>query len=152
MNINFMNQTDEEKWKNYRRYLRPILTKTLTTLERSTAVNVNVILVTPQQIHELNKQFRNIDRPTDVLSFEDGEVEDDTLSLGDIFINVRAIEQQAEDYGHSIKREFCFLVVHGYLHLLGFDHHTPEEEIVMFGYQEEILHGIADRITQKTIQ
>lgn len=147
MDINFKNETAIPKWNHYRKYLKPILEKTLTVLDRSFDVAVSVVLVTPDEIHRLNKTYRNIDRPTDVLSFEDGEVDEGVLQLGDIFINVKAVEDQAEEYRHSLKREFCFLCAHGYLHLCGFDHMTPIDEKEMFAYQEEILDGIARRHT-----
>lgn len=145
MQINFMNQSDQDSWRNYKTYLEPILKKTLDTLNHDLNVSVSVVLVNNSDIHQMNKDFRNIDRPTDVLSFEDGSFEDGLLNLGDIIISVDALRQQAQDYGHSLKREFCFLVAHGYLHLLGYDHQTEEEEKQMFGLQKEILNGIADK-------
>ena len=101
-------------------------------------------------IHELNRDFRGIDRPTDVLSFplfegempssetEDGEKH--KLPLGDIVISTEKAMEQAEEYGHSIEREIAFLCVHSVLHLLGYDHERSEdEEKDMFRRQEEIL-------------
>ncbi len=145
MTINFKNQTGLTKWNNYRKYCAPLLDRTMVVLGRNENVVASVVLVTPDVIHTLNRDFRQVDRPTDVLSFVDGEYEQDELNLGDIFINVEAVANQAKEYGHSLKREFCFLCVHGYLHLLGFDHMTEDAEKEMFGYQEEILHGFADR-------
>ncbi|QIK70169.1 rRNA maturation RNase YbeY [Erysipelothrix sp. HDW6C] len=143
MQINYLNNSSEDSWRSYKRYLSPILAKTLEMTDTDENVTVNVVLVNDTEIHQMNKDFRNIDRPTDVLSFEDGSYEEETFMMGDIIISVDAIRRQAEDYGHSLKREFCFLVAHGYLHLLGYDHHTPEEETVMFGLQKDILDGIA---------
>lgn len=148
MKINYQNQSHEDSWRAYRQYLKPILEKTLMTLGHDENVEVGVVLVDDATIHHYNKTFRNVDRPTDVLSFVDGS-KDGALQLGDIIISVDAIRRQAEAYGHSLKREFCFLVVHGYLHLLGYDHHTPEEEKEMFQLQEDILDGIACRSHQK---
>lgn len=145
MEINFINQTDQAKWRHYRRYLQPILVKTLQRLNRSSDVSVSIVLLDSAGIHALNDVYRHVDRSTDVLSFVDGETIDGITQLGDIFINVDAVVEQAGRYGHSIKREFCFLVTHGYLHLCGYDHMTPEDEKVMFGLQEEILHEIAER-------
>lgn len=110
--------------------------------------DVSVMIVDNEQIHELNREYRQVDRPTDVLSFplwEPGEdwviVEDEeTVPLGDIVISLAKAKEQAEEYGHSVERELGFLAVHGFLHLLGYDHETPEQEREMFGRQEEILH------------
>ena len=105
----------------------------------------NVIIVSTEKIHELNKTYRNIDRPTDVISFalEDDEtfVKTDYRVLGDIYICLDKAKEQAIEYGHSFKREICFLSIHGLLHLLGYDHMTKEDEEIMFGKQEMILNG-----------
>jgi probable rRNA maturation factor len=87
---------------------------------------------------------------TDVISFvmEEGEsslISTELRELGDIFISVDAIRRQAKEYGHSLKREFCFLFTHGLLHLLGYDHMTPSDEKEMDSFQEMILHEIAER-------
>lgn len=117
---------------------------------------VVVTLVDDARIHELNRDYRGVDRPTDVLSFamnEEGEgemeifVDEEELAefpnmLGDIVISIPRTKAQAEEYGHSFEREIGFLVVHGFLHLLGYDHGTAEEEKEMFGKQEEILQSI----------
>lgn len=117
---------------------------------------VVVTLVNDARIHELNRQYRGIDRPTDVLSFamnESGDDEPDIFfdeeeleevpnMLGDIIISVPKAEAQAAEYGHSLERELGFLVVHGFLHLLGYDHGTEAEEKAMFGRQEEVLQKI----------
>ena len=101
---------------------------------------LSIIIVDNNKIHEINKQYRNIDNPTDVISFAmiDGENEL-PQEMGDIFISYDKIIEQAENYGHSILREFSFLVSHGVHHLLGYDHITPEDEKVMFEKQENIL-------------
>lgn len=105
----------------------------------------NVILVDEEKIHELNKEYRGIDRPTDVITFalEDNEdvVYEDFRLLGDIYICCEKVYSQAEEYGHSVLRELSFLTIHGFLHLLGYDHMTKEDERVMFKRQEEILNG-----------
>lgn len=103
----------------------------------------NIILVDNTYIHTLNKDYRGIDRPTDVISFaleDEKEMESPIRVLGDIYISVDKIKEQSEAYGHSYLREFAFLSVHGLLHLLGYDHQTIEEEKEMFAYQEEILN------------
>lgn len=143
MNIQYVTSSVLPKWKNYRKYLKPIFSKTfeLTKIVPK-STNVSIILYNDQQIQELNKVYRNINQPTDVLTFID---EEDDSYLGDVFINVDALERQAKEYGHTLKREFSFLVTHGLLHLLGFDHQTKSEEERMFGFQEEILNEIAPR-------
>lgn len=110
---------------------------------------VSVTLVDKQQIQELNSTYRGVDSPTDVLSFAFLDGEEDWLPegaeegilqpLGDIVISMPHVLEQAAAYGHSIQRELGFLTVHGFLHLLGYDHQTPEEEQEMFGKQELVL-------------
>ena len=100
---------------------------------------VSITLTNNEYIHKLNKQYRDIDRPTDVLSFafadaEEPEIiddENDFEMLGDIIISVEKAQEQAEEFGHSLKRELAFLTVHGMLHLLGYDHMEEEERMEM---------------------
>jgi len=104
----------------------------------------NVIIVDNDFIHELNRDYRHIDRETDVITFaledeKDMVTPSDTRVLGDIYISIEKALAQAEEYGHSLKRELCFLAVHGFYHLLGYDHMNEEEEKVMFAKQEEVL-------------
>lgn len=103
----------------------------------------NIIFITNKEIHKINKEYRNVDRPTDVISFalednKDIEYKDFRL-LGDIYISVDRAIEQARDYNHSLKRELCFLSTHGILHLLGYDHQTKKEEEIMFTKQKELL-------------
>lgn len=104
----------------------------------------NIIFVDNDKIHEINKEYRKVDRVTDVISFalEDNPdiVYDDFRLLGDIYIAIDVAYDQAIEYNHSREREVCFLATHGLLHLLGYDHMTIEEEKVMFGKQEELLN------------
>ena len=109
-------------------------------------VTFNVIFVDSKTITELNKNYRGIDRETDVISFalEDGEKNPEFefgRLLGDIYICVPKMRMQAKEYGHSLTREMGFLTIHGLLHLLGYDHMTKEEEKIMFAKQEEILNA-----------
>ena len=91
----------------------------------------------------MNREYRGIDRETDVISFaleDHKDIEFENLRLlGDVYISIDKARSQALDYGHSLKRELSFLTIHGLLHLLGYDHMKPEDEKVMFGLQEEIL-------------
>ena len=105
----------------------------------------NIIFVTNEEIHKINKEYRKVDRVTDVISFalednKDIEYKDFRL-LGDIYIAIDVDYEQAIEYNHSREREVCFLATHGLLHLLGYDHMTEEEEKEMFGKQEELLNA-----------
>ncbi len=125
------------------------------------AVEVNLTLTNNEGIHIINKEYRQIDRPTDVLSFPllsydkpgdfsflEDENEDnfnpDTgeVMLGDIIISVEKVFEQANEYGHSPKREFAFLITHSMLHLFGYDHMEPDEAAVMEAKQRAILEGL----------
>ncbi len=118
--------------------------------EKLDKVSFNLIIVDNDYIHELNKTYRGIDRVTDVITFaledEDSIVlPNDERILGDIYISVDRAREQAKEYGHSFLRELSFLAVHGFYHLLGYDHQTEEEEKVMFGKQEEVLNSYGIR-------
>ena len=99
---------------------------------------VSLILVSLEEIHRMNKEYRGLDRPTDVISFEETDEEDENY-LGDIFICIDKVYEQAKSYEHSNEREFAFLLLHGILHLSGYDHIEKEDEIVMFKKQDELL-------------
>lgn len=116
---------------------------------------ISVTLTDNASIHEMNREHRGVDRPTDVLSFplyeadeiddmyESEEVSDEPIALGDIVISLEKAEEQAREYGHSMEREVAFLCVHSVLHLLGYDHELGEkEEKEMFAKQEEILKNM----------
>ena len=103
----------------------------------------NIIIVDNEKIHQINREYRDIDRETDVISFAlednmDIEYQDFRL-LGDIYISIDKCYEQALEYGHSRVREICFLATHGILHLLGYDHMTEDDEKEMFSLQEELL-------------
>ncbi len=103
----------------------------------------NIIFVSNEEIHKINREYRNTDRVTDVISFalEDNKdiVYEDFRLLGDIYIAIDVAYDQAIEYNHSREREVCFLATHGILHLLGYDHMTENEEKEMFSLQEELL-------------
>lgn len=151
MEIVFINQAKDKSIYRYKKDYEVILTKALTILNRNLNSTLSVIFVTPEQIHEINREYRNVDRPTDVISFALQDdmtnviVEEEEEELGDIFINVEAIRSQAKSYGHSIRREACFLFCHGVLHLLGYDHMTEEDEKEMFHLQDVILDEMVKR-------
>ncbi|GAA5398105.1 rRNA maturation RNase YbeY [Streptococcus uberis] len=120
---------------------------------------MSVTFVTNERSHELNLEYRDTDRPTDVISleykpespilFDERDLEEnpdlaEMLSefdayIGELFISIDKAKEQAQEYGHSFEREMGFLAVHGFLHINGYDHYTPEEEKEMFTLQEEIL-------------
>ena len=114
--------------------------------ERAKNIYFTVIIVDNKTIRKINKEYRNIDKETDVISFalEDKCVEENYSNkrmLGDIYISINKAKEQADNYEHSLLRELSFLAVHGFLHLLGYDHMEKEDEIKMFKKQELILNG-----------
>lgn len=124
-----------------------LLEKTFKILNINKDAIMSVTFVDKDFIHKLNKTYRNIDRPTDVISFafldDKNEVinGDLPLDLGEIYICYEVADTNRLAYNNSIKREICFLFVHGLLHLLGYDHMTKEDEEIMFPLQEQILEG-----------
>ncbi len=126
------------------KYLKKILKHAVKYLKLKN-VYFTVIVVDNDYIHGINRDYRNIDRPTDVISFalEDFEGEDftDVRMLGDIYISIDKARSQALEYNHSVARELSFLAVHGLLHLLGYDHMNKEDEKKMFAMQDEILES-----------
>ena len=112
--------------------------------EKLDNLEFNIIIVDNNKIHELNKEYRGIDRVTDVITFalEDNKdfPKESVRILGDIYISIDKASSQAIEYGHSFLRELSFLTIHGFLHLLGYDHMTKNEEEIMFSKQEAILN------------
>ena len=135
---------DNNLYKDYD-YLNDVIK---TTLEHENAADayLSVIFVDNDEIQEINRTYRNIDRVTDVISFaledNDEKLIGDRI-LGDIYLCIPRMKEQAKEYNHSEKRELSFLVCHGLLHLLGYDHvNNKEEEKVMFDLQDEILDSL----------
>ena len=137
--INNSNQElkEEELLNDYIKYLVKKL-----ELEKC---EFNVIIINNEEIRKINREYRNIDRETDVISFAlEDEMDikyDDFRLLGDIYISLDKAYSQAMEYGHSRERELCFLITHGILHLLGYDHMKPDDEREMFTLQESLLEG-----------
>jgi probable rRNA maturation factor len=132
--------------------IKQVILKTLDAEDFGFPAEVSVTIVDADEIREINKEMRNIDAVTDVLSFpmlefdenrnmiaDDYDLDGDNLMLGDIVICAERAKEQAEEYGHSFLREMAFLTVHSMLHLLGYDHIDKEQEREMFARQEEIL-------------
>ena len=151
MEIAFINESNDRTVSRFQKDYREILERTCQVLNRKGDWQLSVIFVEPEQIHQINRGYRKIDAPTDVISFalqDDGQQDlfaGQEYELGDIFINVRAMRKQAKEYGHSIRREACFLFCHGLLHLMGYDHQNKEEETEMFSLQDVILDEIVSR-------
>ncbi len=142
MKLGLFNETEEDL-KNEFKIVRKVLKKGLKILDIKTC-EFNIIVVDNNYIHELNKVYRGIDRETDVISFaleDDKTFNPEGRILGDIYISIDKAKSGAEEYGHSFLREFCFLSVHGMLHLLGYDHMNPDDEKVMFSLQDKILEA-----------
>jgi probable rRNA maturation factor len=141
MEIDIFNETDENLEKELD-VVHNVLVYGIKKLEVGD-VNFNVIIVDNDYIHKLNKDYRGIDRETDVISFaleDDKTFNPEMRILGDIYISIDKAKSQSEEYGHSLLRELCFLAVHGMLHLLGYDHMNENDEKVMFKLQEDILN------------
>lgn len=130
MTIQIFNQTDQDVTS-----YEDVLNHVFSLIEEEKSLNI--VIITSEEMQNMNKTFRGLDKPTDVLSFPYDEPYLD--ELGDIFINLLYMKEQAQSYGHSEAREIAFLAVHGYLHVKGYDHHTVEEENMMFEKQEAIL-------------
>lgn len=142
-----MNQyeiNDNYGYQNYE-YLDEVITKVFEHENVHNAI-CSIIFVDNEEIHQINKERRGVDRATDVISFalEDNPDDfDEFRILGDIFISIPKMQEQAKEYGHSEKRELSFLVVHGLLHLLGYDHmKSKKDEEIMFSLQDEILESL----------
>lgn len=114
---------------------------------------ISITLTNPENIRKINKEYRNIDRETDVLSFpmfEKEEIEEIKQSLehlvedvlGDIMISIPKVEEQAKEYGHSFQRELAYMLVHGFYHLMGYDHIEEKDKVIMRLKEEKILQDL----------
>ena len=127
--------------KLYETLMKRVIRRAVSEAYPNHKFEINVTVCDDEEIRAINKEHRGIDRPTDVLSFPflDFETPDVMTLLGDIVISRDTAYRQAEEYGHSPKREFCFLAAHSALHLLGYDHETEIEREEMEAKQREIL-------------
>ena len=136
--------------KNLEEIIQKVLLKCYEVEELSSKyLYVNVILTNPENIQRLNKQYRNIDKATDVLSFPMFEKEELVNFksnvkevLGDIVISLEKVEEQAKEYGHSFERELAYMVVHGFYHIIGYDHIEEEDKKVMRAKEEYVLEKL----------
>ena len=143
INLYYLNQTDD-KLCGYKKLFNLFANKVISSELEDGTYELSLTITDDETIHQFNKQYRGIDRPTDVLSFALMEADNIHLdgvpvNVGDIIISLETAKRQAKEYQHSLKREICFLFVHGLLHLMGYDHMKPEDEKIMFAKQEEIL-------------
>ena len=149
MTILIDNRTEETLSLEHSQVIEKIIVDSLAYENFAKPYEVSISIVDNEEIRQINKQYRGIDGATDVLSFplltfEEGERPDfnekNEVLLGDIIISLERAKEQAEEYGHSVKRELAFLTAHSMLHLLGYDHMEEEEEKEMFQKQREILN------------
>lgn len=136
------------QYSAYEEVFNDLMKKTLSFLSIKDNYIVDVTIIDNQEIHKINKEYRGVDRPTDVISFAFFDDKNESLvkgdapkSLGQILISYQKAEEQAKEYGHSLNREMSFLFVHGLLHLLGYDHMNEKDEKEMFKLQDDILGG-----------
>lgn len=145
MEILYNNRQEEiEITNNYKESIRVAISMCLQMENVNDNVEISISFVTNNEIKELNRTYRNVDKETDVLSFpmDDEEEEDGTIILGDIVISSEKIIEQAKEYGHSIEREMIYLVVHSMFHLLGYDHIKENKKDVMRGKEKEVMKKI----------
>ncbi|MFP4478881.1 MAG: rRNA maturation RNase YbeY [Candidatus Izemoplasmatales bacterium] len=134
IDVNIVNQYNDDA--SYEPIIKDILATAYDYLELEKDMIINIILTDNDTIHQLNHQFRGLDKATDVLSFENLEMEDE---IGDVFISIDKTKSQAKTYGHSFERELAFLTLHGFLHCMGYDHLNEEDELEMFSLQDKIM-------------
>lgn len=148
---------DLEKNDKYEETIKKVLEQCFKEegMEKS-KIYVSITLTTPEHIHEINKQYRNVDRATDVLSFpifEKEEIDEKIRTqdfehedvLGDIIISIEKVKEQAVEYGHSFEREFAYMLVHGFYHLMGYDHIQEEDKVIMRAKEEKVLEKLGIR-------
>jgi len=133
ISLHITNYVNKEK---YRLFLKEVAKQASIDLNIKGKKDLNVVICDNDFIKTYNATYRKVDHETDVLSFPS----DDENEVGDILISLPKAEEQAKEYGHSLKRELSFLMLHGILHCLGYDHETKEEEEVMFSLQDKILN------------
>lgn len=157
MDLEFSN-LGPSQFDEFERTYSDLLVKTFNHLNIKDEYEVDVSIVDNARIHEINKEYRGIDRPTDVISFAFYDDENELLIrdnphkvLGEIIISYERATEQASDYGHTLYREMSFLFVHGLLHLLGYDHMKKEDEAIMFGLQDEILGEVRNMFDKELL-
>lgn len=150
MEILELNYLDLEENKNYEKIIKKVLQKCFEEENlQDKKLYINVVLTNDENIRNINREHRQIDKPTDVLSFpmyEKEELENLKLEnediLGDMVISIERVEEQAKEYGHSFERELAYMVVHSFYHLLGYDHIKEEDKMKMRPKEENILQKL----------
>jgi len=132
--VNYINQFD--KIRSYKKIITDTIKLGYNQLNLTEKIIISVVLMDNQAVHALNKQYRGIDSPTDVLSFEN---DSDPYEIGDVFISVEKVVEQAKELEHSFEYELAFIALHGFLHCLGYDHITDEDNAEMNSVQDEIM-------------
>lgn len=149
MEITIINRTNADL-AQYEEKMHKVAESAENRLQLRKDYEISVSFVRSRTIHVINRDYRQIDRPTDVISFavqDDPDIpEEAQTDLGDIFINIDYARRQAKEYGHSVEREMLFLFTHGLLHCLGYDHMEESDAEEMFALQDEILDPIAPRV------
>ena len=154
MTVLIDNRSDFDLTEEYRKLFNDVVAESLSYEEFDTKSEISISIVDNNEIQEIIRQYREIDAPTDVLSFplltfEEGEQadvnENDEILLGDIIISIDKAREQAQEYGHGLRRELAFLTAHSMLHLLGYDHIDEQEQKDMFERQERILENLGIR-------
>lgn len=150
MEIAEINFLDIEENEEYIKILKIVIEKcfTIEMLEDKN-LYINIVLTNPNNIRKMNKEYRNIDKETDVLSFpmfekEELEKRDNSIKdvLGDVVISIEKVEEQAIEYGHSFERELSYMLVHGFYHLMGYDHMQENDKKVMREKEENVLEKL----------
>ena len=150
--VNFL---EIEENKDFEKLIKKVMKKCFEE-EKLEKLNfyISVTLTTPEQIHKINNEYRKVDKPTDVLSFpmfEKKEIDEIVKNnqkqllpevLGDIVINIKQVETQAIEYGHSFERELSYMLVHGFYHIMGYDHIEEKDKILMRPKEEKILQAL----------
>ena len=140
----------DEQYENYEETFNELISFTFSYLKLKCDPILSISLIDNDLIQQINRDYRNIDRVTDVISFafidslENGKAKlkkKGIINLGEIYISIPRAIEQANEYQHSLNREICFLFIHGLLHLLGYDHMVEEDEKIMFALQDEILNA-----------
>ena len=151
--INFLNEELARKYSEWPKIIETTLSKGAECQEIPPEAELGVTLWDDEYLRMLNREYRNIDRPTDVLSFALNEGEEDSsdeeMLLGDIVISVDRVLSQAQEYGHSETRELAYLAIHGLMHIMGYDHEKPEDKKEMRVAEEEVLRALG--ITREDI-
>lgn len=152
---------DIEENKEYEEIIKKVIEQCFKEEKlQDSKLYISVTLTNPKNIHEINKQYRNVDMETDVLSFpmfEKHEIDTKIKNqdykyedvLGDIIISIERVEEQAEEYGHSFERELAYMLVHGFYHLMGYDHIKEEDKSIMRPKEEKVLETLGIRREEK---